>query len=106
MKSLKASFLAFLAVSLSAAVVSAANTGGYVKVTQLKAWTNSDAFHVYLEDVSNGRHTCANTPEFRLAKAQLELFRLLMAAQLSGKTVQVEYSCSGTTANISGVRMQ
>jgi len=104
MKSIKYSSLLFLAASLAAGAAAAADTTGYVKITQTKAWTNDD-FHVNMEDVAAGRQTCGNNFEFRLAKAQGEIFRSLTAAQLSGRPVQLQYSCTGTVAYISGFRM-
>lgn len=105
MKNLKLSMLAFLTAGLLSSFASAADTAGYTKVTQIKAWTNGDASHIYTENTVDGRHTCDNFNEFRLAKSQVDIFRMLTAAQLGGRAVRLQYTCSGTTANITGVRM-
>lgn len=105
MKAFKHSIFAFSLASLIAGAASAADTSGYAKIIQTKAWT-ADDFHVYTEDIAAGRHTCnGGGTEFRLSASQGEIFRTLTAAQLSGKTVRLQYSCSGGAAWVSGLRM-
>lgn len=104
MKAIKYSVLAFSLVSLLAGAVAAADTPGWVKITQTKAWANDD-FHVNLENVPDGQQTCSNSFEFRLAQSESEMFRALTAAQLAGRTVKLQYSCTGSKAYISGVRI-
>jgi hypothetical protein len=107
MKTLQRACFAFLAVSLTTAIAAAADTPGYVRVTLTKAWSSStEPFHIWLQDVPDGRQTCSNTSEFRLAKAQGDIYRMLTSAQLGNRTVQLQYTCSGTVANITGVRMK
>jgi len=84
--------------------LNAADTVGYVKISDLKAFSNH--LSIYLE--GGQKHTCdtTNNTRFQSDATNAHYTSFLLTAFTSGKGVNFKYSCDGTTAIITGIRLQ
>ncbi len=93
--------VALLTISLN---LRAADTVGYTKISDIKAFSNY--LSIYLE--GGQQHTCdsSNNTRFQSDTANAHYTSFLLTAFTSGKGVNFKYSCDGTTAVITGIRLQ
>jgi len=95
------SFSVSVLMSMSAL---AENTIGYVKISDLKAFTNY--LSIYLKDGQT--HSCAESSNTRFQSdvTQAHITSFLLTAFTAGKGVSFQYRCDGITAIITGVRLR
>lgn len=84
--------------------LSADNTVGYVKISDLKAFSNY--ISIYLKDGQTQNCATSSNTRFQSDTAQPHITSFLLTAFTSGKGVRFQYTCSGTTAIVTGVRLQ
>jgi len=84
--------------------VSAENTIGYVKISDLKAF--SSYISIYLKDGQTHNCTESSNTRFQSDVTQPHITSFLLTAFTTGKGVRFQYSCEGITAIVTGVRLQ